>query len=200
MQRLKHSPFHSADKITVGCPSGTYQAFSYKNIVHTCWAPWSELRKMWGAVGTSTRADACALQANHSFNHSSSHRRRFQTGQTPEKLARMFRLLISRDTLEQMAHMWDSLVPVSSWVKIVRKLHPCWPPLSVPRDTPEKPAFMLHSLVRVVQQKRWKKKKKTFLCVSLTWSLGLVVGTWKHKRGQDTRDNRHMRQQRETLR
>ena len=47
------------------------------------------LQKLWGAVGTSTRTDACVCAGDHRF----SRRRQFQTGQTPEEPARMFRLL-----------------------------------------------------------------------------------------------------------
>ena len=49
----------------------------------------------------------------------------------------------------------------------------------VPRDTPEKLAFMLDSLVRVPQQQRWKNLKNTLLGLSLSGSLGLVVRTWR---------------------
>ena len=44
-----------------------------------------------------------------------------------------------------------------------------------------------------------ESKKNTFFCLTLSESLGLEVRTWKHERGQDTRDNRHVRQ-REVLR
>ena len=67
----------------------------------------------------------------------------------------------------------------------------------MPRDTPDKLAFMLDSLVRVSQQQRWKNQRnKLVFCLSMSGSLGLVVGTWKHERWQDKRDNRHVRQQR----
>ena len=42
--------------------------------------------------------------------------------------------------------------------------------------------------------------KNTYFCLSLSGSLGLAIRTWKHKRGQNTRDNRHVRQQRDMLR
>ena len=52
--------------------------------------------------------------------------------------------------------MWDSLV-------------------RLPRDTPEKLAFMLDSLVRVSQQQRWKNQKHNsfFVCHCLgAWEPG----------------------------
>ena len=55
-------------------------------------------------------------------NHSSSSRRQFQRGQTPEEPACMFRLLAPCfETLEKVALMWCFVVRVSSWVKIVRQ-------------------------------------------------------------------------------
>ena len=74
--------------------------------------------------------------------------------------------------------MWDSLVRVSSWVKIVRTLNTCWTFGSVFRSSNE-------------------KRTNSFFCLPLSGSVGLVVGTWRHKRGQDTRNNRHVRQQRD---
>ena len=50
--------------------------------LNTCWTPWSALQKK-GAVGTSTRADACAFTGELQL---SSYRRRFQTGENREKL------------------------------------------------------------------------------------------------------------------
>ena len=64
----------------VGCRSCTYPSILLKK--NTWWTPSSELQKKWGAVGTSTRA--VPAQANHS----TSRRRRFQTGPCLEILFR----------------------------------------------------------------------------------------------------------------
>ena len=126
MQRLKHSPFHGADSQDHGRLSVRYlPKFSRTKILYTragLLGPYCEKSgALWTRPSVLTPVPS---QANHSFNHSSSHRRRFQTGQTPEKLARMFRLLISRDTLAQMAHMWGSLVRASR--HSLRNRHSCY--------------------------------------------------------------------------
>ena len=81
----KHSPFHGAASQDHGrlvvVPTSKHPP---KNLLYTRVGLLGPYCKKKGelAVGTSTPADACAFQANHS----SSHRR-------PEKLAHMFRLL-----------------------------------------------------------------------------------------------------------
>ena len=86
---FKHSPFHGADsqdhgRLSVGQIS---KALVRKKLVHTCWAPWSVLQKtsgdLWARPPVLTPVPSQA-------NHNSSRRHRFQTGQTPEKCARMF--------------------------------------------------------------------------------------------------------------
>ena len=76
----------------------------------------------------------------------SSHRRPFQTSQTPEKLAHMFQI---------------------PW-----------------------------SVLRNGNDERNQKNTRPF-GVARSGSLGPVVRTWKHERGQDTRDNRRVRLQRD---
>ena len=77
---------HSADtlKTMAGCLSCTFPSIRTKP-AHTSWTPWSALQKK-KAVGTSTRADACAFTSALQL---SSYRRRFQTGENREKLAHM---------------------------------------------------------------------------------------------------------------
>ena len=78
-------------KMTIGCPSSTYPSFVViKKLVHTCRTPGSVLQKIIVSYGHVHRADACTSTSKpqHSFPC-----RRFQTGETPEKLAYMFRLL-----------------------------------------------------------------------------------------------------------
>ena len=83
-------------------------------------------------------------------------------------------------------------------MRLPRNLHTCFD-----SDTAEKLAFMLDSLVRVSQQQRWKSRKKTALMFVSVWEPGTggqEVETCRHNRAQNTRDNRHVRQQKETLR
>ena len=77
------------------------QALSRRKLVHACWTPWSALqKKKWGAAGTSNRADACAFTSDPQLSF---RRCRFQTSETPEKLAHMSRLFrpCPRDAPEQ---------------------------------------------------------------------------------------------------
>ena len=99
--------------------------------------------------------------------------------------------------------MWDSMVHVSSCVKIVGKLDTCHIPWSVPRGTLEKLASMLDSLVRVSQQQRWKNHKNTFfVCHCLgAWEPGtggqdVETRAWAGRMGQPKRGTT----ERETLR
>ena len=93
----KHSPFRGADSQDHGRMSVEHiSKLSRWKIVHTCWAPWSVPEKKLGALGTSTALTLVPSPANHS----SCHRRRFQTGQTPEKLACVSSSLI-RGTQQQ---------------------------------------------------------------------------------------------------
>ena len=57
---------------------------------------------------------------------------------------------------------------------------------------------MLDSLVHLSLQQRWKNQI-TRLCLPM-FETGQDAETWRHKRGHNTRDNRHVRQLRETLR
>ena len=70
---------------------GQIQALEQKKLAHThVLDTLDRTTKERGAVGTSTRADACAFTTDL---QPSFRRRRFQTGQTPEELAHMFQLL-----------------------------------------------------------------------------------------------------------
>ena len=72
-------------------------------------------------------------------------------------------------------------------------------PWAVFRDTPcERLAHMLNSLVRVKIERTTANMLDSWVRVLV--GLGLAVRMWRHKRGHNTRDNRHLRQQRETLR
>ena len=97
-------------KITVGQPSSTYPSFRTEKNSHTCVGLLGpHCRKWWGAVGTSNRAGAYAFTSEPQL---SSPRRRFQTGQTPEKLASMFRLLgPCLETLQRKWHTWKTPWP-----------------------------------------------------------------------------------------
>ena len=91
-------------KITEGCPSCTDPSIPVKKIcTHVLDSLVRTAKKKRGAVGTSsTRADACAFASDPQL---SSRRRRFQTGETPEKQARMFRLLGQcPETLQRNLH------------------------------------------------------------------------------------------------
>ena len=172
MHISKLSPFQGpALEITV-VRRAHIQAFSRKNCTHVFDSLVRTSEKL-GSRGTSTRADASAFTSEPQL---SSYRRRYQTGETPEKLAHMFRLLgPCLDTLLTRCHTHVGL------------LGPCFKPgenreniahmldsgVRVPPDTPEKLAFMLDSFVRVSQQERWKNQKKKLVFRSVTvWEPG----------------------------
>ena len=68
-------------KITVGCRSCTHPSIIVdKTCAHVLDSLVRTTKKSLGAVGTSTRADACAFTSEPQL----SYRRRFQTGETPE--------------------------------------------------------------------------------------------------------------------
>ena len=160
-----------------------YQLYAHqrKKLVLTSWTPSSALQKNGECCGTSTRADACGC-----------------TIQT-KNLRACFDSLVRVSRLK--GGMCDSLVRVSSWVNIVRKLHICWDSLfeilRVSRHSWKKTTHVrLHGPCFATASMKEVKFKKLAFCLSRSGSLGLVVRTWKRKRGQDTRDNWHVRQRR----
>ena len=96
---------------------------------------------------------------------------------------------MSRATPQKLAHVLNSLVRVSTWAKVVRNIAHL---------------LLLDSLVGCFATATMEEQKKTrFLVCHCLGAWDLVVRAWSHgdtKRGQNTRDNRHVRQQRETLR
>ena len=113
---------------------GHISKLSRNNLYTRVGLPGSVPQQTWGAVARPPVLTPVPVQAIHS---SPPIGRRFQTGVNREKLA----------------HMLNSLVCVSSWAKIVRNIaHMLDSFVRVPRDTPEKLAFMLDSTVRVSQQ------------------------------------------------
>ena len=94
-------------KVTVGFRRAHIQTFPVKSCTHVSDALVRTPKKKWGAVGTSTCADASAFTSDPQL---SSYCRRFQTGATPQILAHMFRLLGPR--VSRRSFMLDSLVRV----------------------------------------------------------------------------------------
>ena len=184
--------WNDAYKIMVGCRSCTYSsihlfmAFNLKIMVgcRSCTDPSILVKKNLytrvGLLGPYCRKWWRELWARPTVlapvpsqaNNSSSTCRRFQTGQTPEKNARLSDSLVNPQTPEKIARMFRLLGPsletlLRRWHTHVgllgpcfnlgenrRKLHTCKTPGSVPREISEKLAFMSDSLVRVAQQQR----------------------------------------------
>ena len=141
----EHSPFHGADsqdhgRLSIVGRARIHTSEQKKNL-HVL-DSLVRTTKKWGGVVTSNHADACAFI---SYPQLSSCRRRFQTTETPEKLAHMFRLLgPCIEPLQRNLHTsFDSLVRVSSWVKSVRNFaHMLDSSVRMPRDTLGKLAFL----------------------------------------------------------
>ena len=92
------------DDVDFGNPSSICPSFWTKYFAYMCGTPWSVLQKnCWDGVDTSNLADAWTFTDEQ---HLSSPRRRFQTGQTPEKLARILRL--HRPCLETLQRKWHT--------------------------------------------------------------------------------------------
>ena len=104
---------------------------------------------------------------------SSPHHRRFHTGQTPEKLARMCRLL---DTcLKTLLRNWHTCgipCPCFKLGENREKLHTCWTPLSMSHDTLEKLAHMLDPWPEFCNSNDEKNIFKLVFGLSLSGSLG----------------------------
>ena len=126
-------------KIMVGCPSCTDPSIIVNTTCTHVWTPWSIPQKMGERWARTPVLTPVPLQAIHS---SPSCRCRFQTGETPEKLAHMFRLL--GPCLELVKSVSNSAHMLDSWSACLETLL-------------TKFAHMLDSLVRVSQQQRWKE-------------------------------------------
>ena len=103
----------------------------------------------------------------------------------------------------QANHSSPPIAVDSRRVRLPRNLQNCFDSLDRLPFLRNWLAFMLDSW-SALRNSNCGTIKKLFLSGTV-WepgSLGLVVRTWRtwrHKRGPDTRDNRHVRQQRETL-
>ena len=107
-------------KIMVGCRSSTYPSILLKKSTHVV-DSLVRTTKKWRAVSKSTCASEPQL---------SSYRRWLQTGETPEKLTRIFRLL--GPCLEPLlrkggAHMWESWENCThvGFLGLLRNWHSC---------------------------------------------------------------------------